>query len=141
MILVEGLNVAGMIRNRRLSRQIADLGWSEFARQLSYKCVWYGSKLVVADRFFPSTKTCSGCGEVAEKVPLSQRTFVCGVCGLSIDRDLNAAINLEKLYVAVSSTETQNACGAASSGQGGNVLVKLAVAKHEPDSRSRERFA
>lgn len=141
VIVVEGLNVAGMIRNRRLSRRVADLGWGEFHRQLSYKCVWYGSMLVVADRFFPSTKTCSGCGELADEVPLSQRTFVCGACGLSIDRDLNAAINLEKLYVAVSSTETQNACGAASSGQGGNVLVKLAAVKHEPDSRPRERFA
>ena len=140
VIVIEDLNVSGMIRNRRLSRAIADMGWGEFHRQLAYKCQWYGSKLVVADRFFPSTKTCSGCGEVSDDLPLSQRTFVCGSCGLKVDRDLNAAINLQ-MYVAVSSTETQNACGAASSGQGGNALVKLAAMKHEPDSGARERFA
>ena len=140
VIVVEDLNVSGMIRNRHLARAIADMGWGEFHRQLAYKCQWYGSKLVVADRFFPSTKTCSRCGKVTDDLPLSQRIFVCGYRGLKIDRDLNAAINLEK-YVAVSSTETQNACGAASSGQGGNALVKLAATKHEPDSEARERFA
>lgn len=106
VIVIEGLNVSGMIRNRHLSRRIADQGWGEFARQLSYKCDWYGSKLVVAGRFFPSTKTCSACGEVAADVPLSERSFVCEGCDLAIDRDLNAAINLKNLYVAVSSTET-----------------------------------
>ena len=95
---------------------------------------------MVADRFFPSTKTCSRCEEVAGEVLLSQRTFVCGSCGLSIDRDLNAAINLEK-YVAVSSTETLNACGEGSSGRGGNVLVKLPSLKQEPDSKARQRLA
>lgn len=128
VIVVEDLNVEGMIRNRHLSRAIADSSWGEFSRVLRYKCEWYGSKLVVADRFFPSTKTCSGCGEVQEEVPLSKRMFVCGSCGLSIDRDLNAAINL-KMYVAVSSTETENARGGESSGQDGNVLVKLAPAR------------
>ena len=139
VIVVEDLNVSSMIRNRRLSRAIADMGWAEFTRQLAYKCQWYGSKLVVADRFFPSTKTCSGCGEVADDIPLSQRIFVCGSCGLSIDRDLNAAINLEN-YVAVSSTETLNACGEGSSGRGGNALVKLPSLKQEPDGKARERF-
>jgi putative transposase len=140
VIVVEDLNVSGMIRNRHLSRAIADLGWGDFSRQLAYKCRWYGSELVVADRFFPSTRTCSECGEVADQVPLSKRTFVCWSCGLRVDRDLNAAINLER-YVAVSSTETQNACGAESSGQDGNALVKLAAKKHEPDGEARESFA
>lgn len=140
VIVVEDLAVSSMIRNRRLSRAISDAGWGEFTRQLAYKTQWYGSKLVVADRFFPSTKTCSACGEVEDEVPLSQRKFVCGSCGLGIDRDLNAAINLEK-YVAVSSTGTLIACGGASSGQDGNGLVKLPSMKQEPDSKSRERFA
>ena len=157
LIVVEDLNVSGMIRNHHLSRAISDMGWGEFQRQLSYKTKWYGSQLIVADRFFPSTKTCSNCGVIADEVPLSKRTFVCGSCELSIDRDLNAAINLEK-YVAVSSTETQNACGEESSGQDGNVLVKLSSIeegsdqaesgltklsseKQEPDSKARERFA
>ena len=135
VIVVEDLNVSGMIRNRRLSRAIADMGWGEFTRQLGYKCDWYGSKLVVADRFFPSTKTCSGCGEMADEVLLSKRIFACESCGLSIDRDLNAAINLEN-YVAVSLTETLNACGEGSSGQGGNTLVKLPSLKQEPDRQS-----
>lgn len=141
VIVVEDLNVSGMIRNRHLSRAISDMGWSEFTRQLSYKCRWYGSKLVVADRYFPSTKTCSSCGEVAGEITLSQRIFDCGGCGLRVDRDLNAAINLEKYYVAVSSTETENACGEGSADQGGNVLVKLPSVKQEPDSKARERFA
>lgn len=141
VIVVEGLNVSGMIKNRRLSRAIADMGWGEFSRQLGYKCQWYGSTLVTSDRFFPSTKTCSGCGEIAGEIPLAERRFFCGTCGLSIDRDLNAAVNLERLYVAVSSTETQNARGEESSGRGGNALVKLASMKQEPDSETRERFA
>lgn len=140
VIVVEDLNVSGLIRNRSLSRVIADLAWGEFSRQLAYKTRWYGSVLVVADRFFASTKTCSGCGVVADEVPLSERTFACGSCGLDIDRDLNAAINL-KNYVAVSSTETRNACGAASSGQDGDALVETTAMKHEPDSNDRETFA
>lgn len=139
VIVVEDLYVSGMIRNHHLARAIADMGWGEFHRQLAYKTTWYGSKLVVADRFFPSTKTCSGCGKVADEISLSQRIFVCGSCGLSIDRDLNAAINLRN-YVAVSSTETLNACGEGSSGQDGNVLAKLPSAKQEPDSKARESF-
>ncbi len=125
VIVVEDLNISGMIRNRHLSRAISDMGWGEFHRQISYKTAWYGSQLVVADRFFPSTKTCSKCGEMEKEVPLSKRTFGCGACGIEIDRDLNAAINLEH-YVAVSSTETISACGEESSGRGGSTLVKLA---------------
>jgi putative transposase len=140
VIVVEDLNVSGLIRSRYLSRAIADMGWGMFSRQLAYKCQWYGSKLVMADRFFPSTKICWGCGEVANELPLAQRTFVCGSCGFSVDRDLNAAINLER-YVAVSSTETQNACGEGSAGQGGNASVKLPSVKQEPDSTARMRFA
>jgi putative transposase len=139
VIVVENLNVSGMIRNRHLSRAISDAGWAQFTRQLSYKCQWYGSTLVVADRYFPSTKTCSGCGDVAAEIPLSQRVFACGSCGLSVDRDLNAAINLER-YVAVSSTETLNGCGEGSASQTGNGLVKLPSVKQEPDSKGRESF-
>jgi putative transposase len=117
VIVIESLNISGMRRNRHLSRAISDLGWGEFSRQLDYKCRWYGCELLTADSFFPSTKKCSGCGEVASEVPLSQQTFACGSCGMSIDRDLNAASNLERIYVAASSAETQNARGERSSGQ------------------------
>jgi putative transposase len=112
-VVVEHLNVAGMMRNRRLARALADTGMSEIRRQLSYKTTWYGSKLVVADPFYPSSKTCSACGWVRAKLSLTERTFNCEVCGLVLDRDLNAARNLAKLvhHVAWSGRETRNACG------------------------------
>jgi putative transposase len=85
---------------------------SELRRQLVYKTTWYGSKLVVADPFYPSSKTCSACGWVRAKLSLAERTFHCEVCGLVLDRDLNAARNLAKLVhrVAWSGRETPNAC-------------------------------
>lgn len=109
---VENLNVAGMVRNRRLGRAISDLGWSEFIRQLTYKTQWYGSTLVAAGRFYPSTKLCSSCGAAAD-MPLAQRVYECAACGLVLDRDLNAALNLVPIFspVAVTPTETQNAGG------------------------------
>jgi putative transposase len=97
VIVVEDLHTAGMLRNRHLARSIADASWGEFGRQLAYKSVWYGSRLVVADRWYPSSKTCSRCGLVKSELSLSQRTFRCDACGLMLDRDLNAARNLAKL--------------------------------------------
>lgn len=94
MIVVEDLNVDEMVKNRSLARSIQDSCWSEFVRQLEYKCPWHDSKLVKVDRFFPSTKTCSSCGEVKDEMPLSVRVYECEGCGLKIDRDLNAAINI-----------------------------------------------
>ena len=79
----------------------ADCGFYEFRRQLEYKCDWYGSILHIVDRFYPSSKTCSNCGEIKKDLKLKERTFNCSHCGLSIDRDLNACINLCN---AVSST-------------------------------------
>jgi putative transposase len=113
-VVVEQLNVAGMARNRRLARAIADTGLAELRRQLTYKTGWFGSRLVVADRFYPSSKTCSACGWVKAKLTLAERTFTCDACGLFLDRDLNAARNLAKLaeHVAQSGWETQNARGA-----------------------------
>lgn len=105
-IVVEDLNVYGMLRNRHLARQIADAGFGELRRQLSYKTTWYGSAMVVADRWFPSSKTCSACGSVKAKLTLAERVFQCGRCGLVLDRDLNAARNLAML-VARSGRETQ----------------------------------
>ncbi len=133
VIVVEDLSVRGMIRNHSLARSIADAGWSEFRRMLEYKTQWYGSQLVVAPRFYPSTKTCSACGHIQDEMPLGDRVFRCEACGLEIDRDLNAARNLASL-VAGSSPETLNACGAEGSGQE-NGLVKPAAVKQEPLSR------
>ncbi len=91
-LVIEDLNVAGMIRNRKLARAISDVGMGEFRRQIEYKSFFRGVELIVVDRFFPSTKLCSQCGCLHD-MPLSKRTMECD-CGLSLDRDLNAALNL-----------------------------------------------
>jgi putative transposase len=93
---IEDLNVSGLLANHKLAKAIADMGFYEFRRQLEYKCELYGSKLVVVDRWFPSSKTCSNCGAKKEALSLSERVFRCDGCGLEIDRDLNASLNLEK---------------------------------------------
>jgi len=98
-VVIEDLNVSGMMANHKLAKAIADMGFHEFRRQLTYKCELYGSKLVVADRWFPSSKTCSSCGTKKETLTLNERVFECGHCGFTIDRDLNAAINLS-LYAS-----------------------------------------
>jgi len=100
VIVIEDLMVKGMVKNRRLSRAISDAGWGEFRRMLEYKAEWYGCRIIVADRFYPSSKTCSKCGVVKAKLALSERVFRCEACGFEIDRDLNAALNLEHLAQA-----------------------------------------
>ncbi|MDX2841467.1 IS607 family element RNA-guided endonuclease TnpB [Streptomyces ipomoeae] len=100
-VVVEDLNVAGMLRNRRLARRIADAGFGEIRRQLTYKTRQrHATCMVVADRWYPSSKTCSGCGVVKAKLPLHVRTYECDACGLVIDRDDNAALNLAALAAA-----------------------------------------
>jgi IS605 OrfB family transposase len=127
-IVVEHLHVAGMIRNRRLARQIADTGFAELRLQLGYKTAWYGSALLAADQWYPSSKTCSACGTVKAKLALSARVFHCEHCGFRIDRDLNAARNLAALVndvVAGSGPETGNARGGDTRpGQAGQTPLK-----------------
>jgi IS605 OrfB family transposase len=96
-VVVEDLNVTGMLGNRRLARHLADAGFAELRRQLAYKTTWNGGRLIVADRWYPSSKTCSGCGAVKTKLALSERAYECEACGLVLDRDLNAARNLAAL--------------------------------------------
>ncbi len=105
-IMIEDLCVKGLIKNRSLSKAITDVGFFEFRRQLEYKTKWYGSELIVAPRFFPSSKRCSSCGFTKKELSLYTRYFRCEVCGLELNRDLNAAINL----VAAGWAETENAC-------------------------------
>ena len=93
-VVIEDLNVKGMMKNKHLSDAIRKQGFYEFKRQLEYKCKFRGIQLVVADRFYPSSKTCSQCGEVKKDLKLKDRVYKCS-CGLSIDRDLNASINLK----------------------------------------------
>jgi len=104
-IVVEDLNIRGMVRNRSLARSISDAGWSELVRQLEYKCGWYGREFVKVDRWYPSSKTCSGCGFVRERLDLSVRHWRCERCGAEHDRDHNAAKNILAAGLAVT------ACG------------------------------
>lgn len=108
VVCIEDLNVAGMVKNHSLARSVSDASLGEFRRQLEYKTARNGVTLRVVDRWYPSSKTCSNCGAVKAKLSLSERVYQCDVCGLSIDRDLNAAINL---MVAGSAPETLNARG------------------------------
>ena len=106
VLVLEDLNVAGMVRNRHLARSISDAAMGELSRQILYKARWHGVEVRVADRFFPSSKTCSGCGEVKNDLDLSTRTYSRGTCGLVLDRDLNAAINLARWQPNKPSTVT-----------------------------------
>ncbi len=114
LIAIEDVHVAGMLKNHKLAQAVSDSNFGEIRRQLEYKSLWHGTHLVTVDRFYPSSKTCSSCGWVNEKLTLADRTFICEQCGPAIDRDLNAAINLK--IVAVSSIDTRNACGQKSTG-------------------------
>ena len=95
-LVLEDLDVESMKKDRRLAKAISDSGMGELRRQIEYKAQWYGVEVIIASRWFASSKMCSGCGEVKAELDLSQRTYHCEVCGLAIDRDLNAAINLAR---------------------------------------------
>ena len=101
-IAVETLAIKNMVRNRHLSKSIADAGWGEFVRQLTYKARWYGRTLVGIDKWYPSSKRCSDCGFVLTKIPLSVRKWACPECGANHDRDVNAARNILAAGLAVS---------------------------------------
>jgi len=112
-VVVEHLNVAGMLRSRHLARAISDAGFAQLRRLLGYKAIWYGARLVEDGPFFASSKTCSACGTARATLRLDEQIFRCDdhTCGLLLDRDLNAARNLAKLaeHVAQSGWETRNA--------------------------------
>ncbi len=114
VVCVESLSVKGMIRNPKLAKHIADANWGEFVRQLEYKSDWTGRTLIKIDRFFPSSKRCSGCGFVHERLPLSVRHWRCPQCNVKHDRDINAAVNIKAAGLAVL------ACGATGTGIAGS---------------------
>jgi putative transposase len=118
--VIEELNVSGMARNRRLARAISDCGWGEFRRQLEYKCERYGRHLIVIDRWYPSSKTCSACGHLLAELSLSTRHWTCPSCRARHDRDINAAKNILAAGLAVA------ACGAGVR-QSGSSRVRSAV--------------
>jgi putative transposase len=95
-IFVEGLNVAGMVKNHNLAKHIADAAFAEIFRELEYKAAWYGRTYFPLDKFFPSSKLCSSCGHLLDELPLSVREWGCSACGAHHDRDINAAINIKR---------------------------------------------
>ena len=107
VICVEDLNVKGMMSNHKLAKSVANCGWGEFVRQLSYKAEWYGRTIVKIDRFFPSSKTCYDCGYINQELTLKDREWKC-VCGKNIDRDYNASLNILKQGLNMSGLGTKS---------------------------------
>ena len=132
-ICIEDLHAAGMVKNHRLAKAVSDASFAEFRRQLEYKTARTGARLHIVDRWYPSSKTCSRCGRVKAKLSLSERVYRCDGCGLSMDRDLNAAINIK---VAGSAPETQNAHGETVKRGNRSGCATLDSVKCEPSRRS-----
>jgi putative transposase len=128
-LVIEDLTVRNMVKNRSLARAISDAAWTQFRSLLEYKAAWYGREVVVVDRFFPSSKLCSACGTLQTEMPLNVRSWTCD-CGMSHDRDVNAAKNLLAAGLAVS------VCGAGVRPQrrtpGGQSAVKQKPSQREP---------
>ncbi len=128
--VIEDLTVRNMVRNHTLARSISDASWREFRSLLEYKAAWYGREVVAVDRFFPSSRLCSHCGTLQEKMPLSVRTWTCDSCGTTHDRDVNAAKNLLAAGLAVT------VCGAGvrpqRSSPGGQSATKQKASRREP---------
>ena len=95
-IVMEDLNVKGMMKNKHLAKAVQEQKLAEFYRIMQYKCEWYGIRFITVDRFYPSSKLCSVCGHKKQELKLSDRTYICEKCGIVIDRDMNASINLYK---------------------------------------------
>lgn len=127
VIVVEDLNIRGMVRNHSLAKHIADVSWGEIFRQLEYKAEWYGRTFVKIDRFYPSSKRCSGCGSILDKLPVSIRAWTCPKCDAVHDRDHNAAINI------VAAGQAVLACGSG-------VRPKRTAVRKGNRSRSRNRL-
>lgn len=128
-ICIEDLNVAGMMKNHHLAKAVMDVSFYELRRQLEYKTAKTGARLHFVDRWYPSSKTCSNCGSVKAKLSLKERTYKCEHCGLVIDRDLNAAINI---MVAGSAPETVNARGGDARRADTSCRATLTPMKREP---------
>ncbi|MET7542028.1 RNA-guided endonuclease TnpB family protein [Streptomyces sp. NPDC005507] len=129
-LVIEDLTVRNMVKNRKLARAISDAAWSQFRSMLEYKALWYGRDVIAIDRWFPSSKLCSTCGALQDKMPLGVRMWTCDGCGTAHDRDVNAAKNLLAAGRAVA------ACGAGvrpqRSSPGGQSAMKQEVSRREP---------
>lgn len=139
MIVLEDLNVSGMLANHCLAQAISDVGFAEFRRQLEYKSTWYGSELLLADRFFPSSRLCRYCGCINSELKLSDREWACD-CGAILDRDLNAAINLKNLAVRRVPPEQVERQTPVESDVRPTAVLLAASTKQEPSLESHGRF-
>lgn len=128
---IENLNVKGMMANAKLARSISDVGFYEFRRQLEYKAALSGGVVVVGDRWFSSSKTCNECGCYRESLSLSVRDWTCADCGAVHDRDVNTALNLQRVALASGSCLDSKACGEAGSGRSRKISTKPASIKQE----------
>ena len=131
-ICIEDLNAAGMVKNHHLAKAVSDAAFGEFRRQLEYKTARTGARLHVVDRWYPSSKICSACGAVKAKLSLNERVYRCDGCGLVMDRDLNAAVNI---LVAGSAPETQNAHRGTGSRSNQHGCATRVPTKCEPSKR------
>ena len=107
-IVIENLNVVGMLKNRKLSKSIMDAGFGMFKVMMDYKSMLYGNKLIYANTFYPSSKTCSNCGNIKKDLTINDRIYKCDICGFEADRDLNASYNLKKLATGYSDSINDN---------------------------------
>ena len=128
-ICLETLNIVGMVKNRKLSRAISEASWGTFIGMLEYKCDWYGRNLVKIDRWFPSSKTCSSCGSIQSKMPLSIREWTCPNCGVHHDRDINAAKNIlavgNTVYACGGNVRPKEVSSRGDSGEAGNLNCEV----------------
>jgi len=136
VIAVEDLNVSGMVRNRSLAKSIASSGWAEFRSMLDYKTTWYGRTVVVVDRWYPSSKTCSACGHLLAALSLGTRHWTCPACGARHDRDHNAAKNIVAAGLAAHPDLGVYACG-ADVRHGGQPSARSAAKQEPPAARPR----
>lgn len=131
-----------MTKNHKLAKAISDQGWSQVVGYLSYKLDWKGGQLVKINRFAPSSQLCSSCGN-RQKMPLSIRTYNCPVCGLSIDRDYNAALNIKTIGLKIIGQELpeyKNACGDTSNGVAGIPVTNYVSNESQDSSWKQEKF-
>lgn len=131
VVVLEDLNVRGMVKNEHLAPGIADAGWGAFRRMLEYKSRWYGSRVVLAPRFLASSKTCSDCGHLLDVLPLSVRRWACPACGVEHERDGNAARNLAAWLLRTGSSPETHACGEPSGGAEANAPASHGSPKQE----------
>ncbi|MDJ0516408.1 MAG: RNA-guided endonuclease TnpB family protein [Trichodesmium sp. MO_231.B1] len=134
-VVVEDLAVKNMVKNHKLARAISDANWGELVRQLEYKAEWYGRELIKIDRYFPSSKRCSNCGHIVEKLPLNIREWDCPECAAHHDRDINASINILAAGLAVP------VCGATVRPQGSKSRKAGAKKQKAPNSDVKESRA